>query len=96
MNKKNYLATIVFDPRGSDGTTDEMIPRLSEVISESDGEVIKVENQGNHEFSYPQKKGLTSATFLQFEIAGLPTTPDSIKEKLKLEKKVDRVLIERL
>ena len=66
-----------------------MIPRLSEVISESDGEVIKVENQGNHEFSYPQKKkGLTSATFLQFEIAGLPTTPDSIKEKLKLEKRL--------
>ena len=45
MNKKNYLATIVFDPRGSDGTSDEMIPKLSEVISDSDGEVIKVENQ---------------------------------------------------
>lgn len=94
MNKKNYLATIVFDPRGPDGTSDEMIPKLSEVISESDGEVIKVENQGNHDFAYPQKKGLSNATFLQFEIMGLPSTPETIKQKLKLEKKVDRVLIE--
>tara|TARA_S200000501_G_scaffold236914_1_gene222094 strand:+ start:81 stop:371 length:291 start_codon:yes stop_codon:yes gene_type:complete len=94
MNKKNYLATIVFDPRGSDGTSDEMIPKLSEVISDSDGEVIKVENQGNHDFAYPQKKGLSNATYLQFEITGLPSTPETIKKKLKLEKKVDRVLIE--
>jgi ribosomal protein S6 len=96
MNKKNYLATIVFDPRGSDGTSDEMIPRLSEIISDSEGEVIKVENQGTHDFSYPQRKGLSSGTFLQFEINGTPDTPDSIKKKLKLEKKIDRVLIERL
>jgi ribosomal protein S6 len=96
MNKKNYLATIVFDPRGSDGTSDEMIPKLSELIRQSDGEVNKVENQGNHDFSYPQKNGLSSGTFLQFEISGLSTTPDSLKKKLKLEKKVDRVLIESL
>mgnify|MGYP000057298613 CR=1 FL=1 len=90
MNKKNYLATIVFDPRGSDGTSDEMIPKLSEVISDSDGEVIKVENQGNHDFAYPQKKGLSNATYLQFEITGLPSTPETIKQKLKLEKINDK------
>jgi len=41
MNKKNYLATIVYDPRGSDGTSDEMIPKLSELIRQSDGEVTR-------------------------------------------------------
>ncbi len=96
MNKNNYLATIVFDPRGSDGTSDEMIPKLSEIIVASQGEVIKVENQGTHDFAYPRKKGLVSGTYLQFEISGEPATPDLIKSKLKLEKKVDRVLIERL
>ena len=34
-------------------------------------------------------------TYLQFEIAGSSNFPDSLKERLKLEKKVDRVLIER-
>ena len=43
--KNNYLATIVFDPKGSDGSTDEMIPKLSEIIVSVDGEVQKVESQ---------------------------------------------------
>lgn len=94
MKKKNYLATIVFDPRGSDGTSDEMIPKLSEIIRDSEGEVNKVENQGNHDFAYPQKQGLSNATFLQFEITGDSLMPDRLKKKLKLEKKVDRVMIE--
>ena len=96
MNKKNYLATIVFDPRGSDGTADEMIPKLSELIADSEAEVTKVKNQGNHDFAYPQKKGVSNGTYLQFEISGISSTPDSLKKKLKLEKKIDRVLIERL
>ena len=53
--KNNYLATIVFDPKGSDGSTDEMIPKLSEIIVSVDGEVQKVESQGTHDFAYPQK-----------------------------------------
>ncbi len=94
MKKKNYLATIVFDPRGSEGSSDEMIPKLSEIIRDSSGEVSKVQNQGNHDFAYPQKQGISSATFLQFEIAGDSLMPDRLKKKLKLEKKVDRVMIE--
>ena len=54
--KNNYLATIVFDPKGSDGSTDEMIPKLSEIIVSVEGEVQKVENQGSHDFAYPQKE----------------------------------------
>ena len=94
MTKKNYLATIVCDPRGADGSTDEMIPMLSEIIRETDGEVTKVQSQGSHEFSYPQKKNLKSGIYIQFDIKGDPQMPSRLKEKLKLEKKVDRVLIE--
>ena len=50
MTKKNYLATIVCDPRGADGSSDEMIPKLSEIIRDSEGEVTKVENLGTKIF----------------------------------------------
>ena len=43
MNKRNYLATIVYDAHGADGASDEMIPRLSEIIRDVEGEVTKVE-----------------------------------------------------
>jgi ribosomal protein S6 len=72
-----------------------MIPKLSEIIRQSEGEVTKVENQGNHDFIYPQSKEVTSGTYLQFEIEADAEMPLRLKEKLKLEKKVDRVLIER-
>ncbi len=95
MNKRNYLATIVFNSKGADGSADEMIPKLSEIIRQAEGEVTKVENQGNHDFIYPQSKDMTIGTYLQFEIEADPELPTRLKEKLKLEKKVDRVLIER-
>jgi len=95
MNKRNYLATIVYDARGADGSSDEMIPKLSEIIRQVDGEVTKVDNQGSRDFVYPQSKDVTSATYLQFEIESDPEMPIRLKEKLKLEKKVDRILIER-
>ena len=95
MNKRNYLATIVYDARGADGSSDEMIPKLSEIISQVDGEVTKVDNQGSRDFVYPQSKDVTSGTYLQFEIESDPEMPIRLKEKLKLEKKVDRILIER-
>ena len=94
MTKKNYLATIVCDPRGADGSSDEMIPKLSEIIRDSEGEVTKVENLGTHDFAYPQKNHMQSGVYLQFEISADPLMPDRLKEKLKLEKKIDRVLIE--
>ena len=88
MNKRNYLATI-------DGASDEMIPRLSEIIRDVEGEVTKVENQGSHDFAYPQSKEMKAGTYLQFEISGDTEMPVRLKDKLRLEKKVDRVLIER-
>ena len=95
MNKRNYIATIVYDARGADGSSDEMIPKLSEIIRQVDGEVTKVDNQGSHDFIYPQSKDRTSGTYLQFEVESDAAMPIRLKEKLKLEKKVDRILIER-
>ena len=86
---------MVFDPKGSDGSTDEMIPKLSEIIVSVDGDVKKVENQGSHDFAYPQKGKLNTGVYLQFEISGDPEMPTRLKDKLRLEKKVDRVLVER-
>ena len=96
MTLKKYSATIVVDPKGSDGSSNEMIPKLSEIIIQSDGEIQKVQELGQHDFAYPQKKNLVRGSYLQFEILGTPESPRLIKDKLKLEKKVNRVLIERL
>ena len=88
MTSRNYSATIVVDPSGSDGSTSEMIPKLSEVIAQSDGEVTKVQELGQHAFAYPSRKKISRGTYLQFELSGTAETPQKIKEKLRLEKRL--------
>jgi len=56
MTTRNYSATIVIDPSGSDGSSSEMIPKISEIIAQSEGEVSKVTELGQHDFAYPVKK----------------------------------------
>ena len=56
MKTRNYSATIVIDPSGSEGSSNEMIPKLTEAIAQSDGEVNKVVELGQHDFAYPIKK----------------------------------------
>ena len=94
MTTRNYSATIVIDPSGSEGSSSEMIPKITEIIAQSNGEVKKVQELGQHDFAYPLKKSLSRGTYLQLDISGEPNTPFTIKEKLRLEKKVDRILIE--
>ena len=93
--KNSYLATIVFDPKGSDGSTDEMIPKLSEIIVSAEGDVQKVESQGSHDITYHQKGKLKTGVYLQFELLGDSVFPARLKDKQKKKKKVDRILIER-
>ena len=56
MKTRNYSATIVIDPSGSEGSSNEMIPKLTEAIAQSDGEVNKVVELGQHDFAYPIKR----------------------------------------
>ncbi len=94
MTTRSYSATIVIDPSGIEGSTSEMIPKLTEIIAQCDGEVSKVQELGQHDFAYPVKKSFPRGTYLLFDLTGSTSTPYKIKEKLRLEKKVDRVLIE--
>ena len=94
MKQRNYIATVVVNPSGSEGSSNEMIPKLTEVISKAEGEVKKIQELGQHDFAYPTQKNFTRGSYLQFDISGSPQTPSMIHEILRLEKKVDRILIE--
>ncbi len=95
MNTRNYTATVVVDPRGKDGASNELIAKITEIVSASEAQVDKVKELGQHDLAYPPSNNFKSASFMQFEITGSPRSPDLIKEKCRLEKKVDRILIER-
>jgi len=96
MSKRNYKATMVHDPRGNEGGSDEFISQMSDVIRSVEGEVKKVENLGAQDFARKSRSNLANGVYFQFDIEAEPELPSRLLEKLSLEKNVDRIVVERL
>ena len=96
MSKRNYKATMVHDPRGNEGGSDEFISQMSDVIRSVEGEVKKVENLGAQDFARKSSSNLANGVYFQFDIEAEPELPSRLLEKLSLEKNVDRIVVERL
>ena len=96
MSKRNYKAMMVLDPRGNEGGSDEFISQMSDVIRSVDGEVKKVENLGPQDFARKSSSNLSNGVYFQFDIEADPMLPSRLLEKLSLEKKLDRIVVERL
>ncbi|MBL64458.1 MAG: 30S ribosomal protein S6 [Opitutae bacterium] len=94
--KRNYEATLVLDTRGSNESADSMISKMSEIIASLNGEVKKVDNLGSRTLARPQNKDLPDAVYVKINFEISPEGPAAIKEKLRLDKSVDRILIEQV
>ena len=93
--KRNYTATLVLDTNDSKDSADAMISKISEIIAGIDGEVKKVENLGLRDLVRPQDRNLTKAAYVKIDFESSPEGPVEVKEKLRLDNNVDRILIEK-
>ncbi|MFP6901638.1 MAG: 30S ribosomal protein S6 [Opitutales bacterium] len=94
-NRRLYTATLVLDTRGSDESADAMISKLSEIIVNLEGEVKKVENLGSRDLVRPQARNFSSAVYLKIDFESDREGPSKIKEQLRLDKTIDRIIIEK-
>ena len=94
-NRRLYTATLVLDTRGSDESADAMISKLSEIIVNLEGEVKKVENLGSRDLVRPQARNFSSAAYLKIDFESDREGPSKIKEQLRLDKTIDRIIIEK-
>ena len=93
--RRNYTATLILDTRESEESADAMISKLSEIIVHLDGEVKKVENLGSREIARPKARNLSSAVYVKIDFESDREVPSKIKEQLRLEKTIDRIMIEK-
>lgn len=90
---KNYRAVFILDSRGETRTVEEMIEALKGTLGEINARVEKAENLGVRDFARSTEKDYTSGAYVQIDFEGEPTTPDALREKLHLEKFVNRIQI---
>jgi len=94
QENKNYTATFVIDGRQIKDTVDSAITSITEAIEASASSVNKLENLGNKEFARVKDKKFTAGIFVKMDISAPIDGPPKIKEHLRLNKAVNRILIQ--
>lgn len=93
IEQRNYQATFILDTRDNSESVDEIVSRLTETIRGIEGEVVKVHNHGIRDFARTPIRGFISAPYVQIDFTSGCTGPSTLKEKLRLDKTIDRVVV---
>ena len=93
-DKRPYRATFILDTRNTEESIDDIIEKLSGVFAGIDCEVKKVDNKGQIDFVRVTDRNFPAGTYVLFDFEGPPSAPDKLKDKLKLDKTVYRILVQ--
>lgn len=92
----NYKATFILDLRESEDSADKVLADIKEVLGTIGGEVSDVEDLGLREFARAADQRFTQAHYGEVYFAGPGSTPAELKEKLRLDKRINRIFVEAL
>jgi small subunit ribosomal protein S6 len=91
---RKYTASFILDMRGCTDTVDTVVGRLSGIITDLGGEIAAVENLGQKNFERVVNKSFPSGIYVQFLFEGAPSIVEGIKSRLRLDKTINRILVE--
>ncbi len=93
MNNNKYKATFILDTRGYSEPVETLVEKLKGIIESVGGKVDSVENLGQKAFARTTDRAFPAGIYVEIAFEGESTLPAQIKEKLRLDKTVNRVLI---
>ena len=97
QNKQSkYRVTFILDTRGYAEPVDTLIEKLKSIIGAVEGVVDQVKNLGVLDFARVTDRTLTAAHYLQVDFSAPRTAPVALREKLALDRTVNRMLVEAL
>ncbi|MFP4165849.1 MAG: 30S ribosomal protein S6 [Opitutales bacterium] len=91
---KSYRATFILDLRNSEDDAQKVLADLSEILGSVGAEDIESEDHGLREFARAADKGFQRGHYLEFAFSAPPTAPAALKEKLRLDDRINRIFIE--
>ncbi len=92
--KNKYRASFILDTRGVEGSVDDLIVKLSEVVRELEGEIERVENLGRKEFARVTDRALPGDVYVRLYFDGPSGVAAQLQERLRLDRTVKRVMVE--
>jgi len=94
QNKRNYKATFILDTRNYKEPVEKLVEKLTGVIESINGAVKKVQNLGQKEFVRVTDRKFPSGIYLEVEFEGPSNSSAALNEKLRLDRTVNRILVE--
>ncbi len=91
-----YRANFILDTRNFQDTVESLIARLSDVITGLGGEVKKVDELGQKDFMRVTNRRFPAGLYVQYTFEGPVSAPSGLQEKLRLDRTVNRVMVQRL
>lgn len=93
-NNRNYRATFLLDTRNYQQPVETLVEKVTGTIESVKGSIKKVNNLGQKEFARVTKRKFPSGIYLELLFEGPSDAPAAIKEKLRLDRNVNRILVE--
>ncbi|MGF1448664.1 MAG: 30S ribosomal protein S6 [Opitutales bacterium] len=91
-----YRANFILDTRNHQDSVESLIARLSDVIAGLGGEVKKVDDLGQKDFLRVTNRHFPAGIYVQYTFEGPATAPSALQEKLRLDRTVNRVMVQRM
>lgn len=92
----NYKASFILDLRTSEDTAEKVIADITAVLSSIGGESIESEDLGVRPFARAADQRFTQGHYAEVYFDGPSSTPATLKEKLRLDRRINRVFVEAL
>jgi ribosomal protein S6 len=94
--KKNYRITVIFDARGQQESPDEMRDRVGNLMGSLGAELAASESLGTKPFARCRSKQFREGVYARYLLAAEPSFGEGLLSRMRLDRTVNRTLIERL
>ncbi len=92
--QRPYRATFILDLRNYQEPVETLIEKIKETVTTVEGTVDSVENLGQKDFIRVTDRNRPNGIYVQVDFSGPGSAPAALKEKFRLDKTIDRILIQ--
>ncbi len=94
--KRKYRATAILDLRGREESAEDLAETLKGEIEALQGEIGEVSHLGTLDFARTPDRRFASGNYVQIEFSAAGLKPAALQDRVRLNKAIDRVLVERV
>lgn len=93
LHQREYEATFILDTRSYQEPIETLIERITSILESVQGRIHSVRNEGQKPFARVTSRKFPSGIYVTFKLSAGPGFPKTVKERFKLDKLINRILI---